>query len=263
MELQLFSLTNLFIFFPILYILAITWKRRKSNKKLPPGPWRLPLIGNMHQLTGAPPHHILRDLAKKHGPLLFLQLGEVSNIVVSSPEMVKEVLVKNGLIFAQRPCLFSFNIMTCGRRDVANSPYGSYWRQLRKICVRELLSAKRVQSFRSIREEEMSALVNVVASNEGSPINLTKEFIAHTRGVTSKAAFGSKCKDQDAYLLCVEEFLKLSAGFSLTDTYPSMKVLPVITGTKRKFRKLFQQSDRVIQGILDEHREKMMVESNR
>lgn len=191
------------------------WKgRRNSNAKLPPGPWRLPLIGNMHQLLGPLPHHILRELAKKHGPLMRLQLGEISTIVVSSPEIAKEVLIKNDIVFAQRPHLIGLSIITYNSRDISLSPYGSYWRQVRKICTTELLNAKQVQSFRSIREEEVSTLVKSIAENEGAP-----------------------------------------------DVFPSVKGLQAITGMKQRFERLFHQGDRVIQHILDDHKERLMVET--
>lgn len=237
------------------------WKTKNPTTNLPPGPRKLPLIGNMHQMTGGPPHRILRDLAKKHGPLMYLQTGEVSNIVVSSPEMAREVMITNGIVFAQRPFNIGFQIMTYNSKDIAMAPYGNYWRQLRKICTMELLNAKRVQSFRSIREEEVCALVKAIASNEGSPINITKKFVALTCDITSKAAFGSKCKDQDAYLSYMKEFLRLSSGLSLAEAYPSIKVLSLITGMKQKFEKLFQQSDKVVQGILDDHKESLMAET--
>lgn len=204
------------------------WKPKYPNTKLPPGPWRLPLIGNMHQLIGAPPYRILRDLAIKHGPLMSLQLGETSNIVISSPEIAKEVLITNGVVFGQRPCLIGLNIMTYNSRDIAMAPYGSYWRQLKKICTVELLSTKRVKTFRSIREEEVSNLVKAIVSNGGAAaINLTEEIYAIS-----------------------------------SDVFPSVKVLQTITGMKQKFENLFQQGDGIIQSILDDHKERMMVETN-
>ncbi|CDP14744.1 unnamed protein product [Coffea canephora] len=57
----------------------------------------------MHQLFGSPIHHLLRDLAKKYGALMHLKLGETSTIVVTSPEMAREIYRTNDIIFASRP----------------------------------------------------------------------------------------------------------------------------------------------------------------
>ncbi|GLT56375.1 hypothetical protein SLA2020_294190 [Shorea laevis] len=51
------------------------------------------------------PHRDLHRLANEHGPIMFLRLGMVPTIVVSSPQAAKLFLKNNDLVFASRPTL--------------------------------------------------------------------------------------------------------------------------------------------------------------
>ncbi|KAJ4725243.1 Cytochrome P450 [Melia azedarach] len=260
-ELQFSSFTFLFTFLLFLFMLLKIVrgsKAKKSSRKLPPGPRGLPLIGNLHQLS-ALTHRSLRDLAKKYGPLMYLKIGEVPTIIVSSSEIAKEVMKTQDIIFAQRPSVFSVKIMSYDYLGIAFTPYGSYWRQLRKICTIELLSAKRVQSFQSIRADELSNLIKAIHSNQGSVINLTDKIFAMTYGITARAAFGNKCKDQDAFISIVIDLVDLASGFSIADLYPSIKVLQQITGIRRKVEKLHQDTDKILEDILNDHKQKKLM----
>ncbi|KAK2985147.1 hypothetical protein RJ640_004828 [Escallonia rubra] len=212
-------------------------RAKSSASKLPPGPWQLPLIGNMHNLVGSLPHHLLRDLAKKYGPLMYLRLGEVPTIVVSSPEIAKEVMKTHDLIFAQRPYLLASRIISYDSTNIGFAPYGDYWRQLRKICITELLSIKRVQTFRRIREDEVSSLIKEISANEKESLNLSKKIFSLTYGVTARAAFGKKCDDQDVFVSLVEQIIEMAAGFCVADMYPSAKFLQVISGLRARLEK--------------------------
>ncbi|KAI3466436.1 hypothetical protein Pfo_023099 [Paulownia fortunei] len=142
--------------------------------------------------------------------------------------------------------------MSYGCTDIAFAPYGEYWR--RKICILELLSPKRVQSFQSLREEEILNLARWIASNAGSPISLTEKMYSSTYSITSKAAFGMKTKEQETFVSIVQESIRLASGFDIADVYPSIKLLPVISGAKSRLRRLHQQADRILENIIDEHK---------
>ncbi|CDP16249.1 unnamed protein product [Coffea canephora] len=62
---------------------------------------------------------------------MHLKFGEISTIVVTSPEMAKE-------IFKTR---LAFKVTSYNFSDIMFSPYGKYWKELRKICNMELLSS--------------------------------------------------------------------------------------------------------------------------
>lgn len=155
---SLYFLLLLFLFTLIYYIWKFKFQFRPPT---PPSPAGLPLIGHLHLLTDMP-HLTFTDLSKKLGPLIYLQLGRVPTIIVNSAQLARLVLKTHDHIFSNRPPLLSAQYLSFGCSDVTFSPYGAYWRQARKICVSELLSAKRVQSFQLVRDEEVNRMLAAV-----------------------------------------------------------------------------------------------------
>ncbi|XP_054815522.1 cytochrome P450 71D10-like [Prosopis cineraria] len=257
------------IFQIVLYItlfclLLLIYKRSNSEKKpqkslpLPPGPWKLPLIGNVHQIVGALPHHAFRKLSDKYGPLMHLQLGETSNVIVSSSEIAKEIFKTHDLIMSNRPDILAAQIITYNNIDIGFSPHGSHWRNLRKICTLELLTAKRVRSFRFIREEEVSVLVKDVLSASGSVINLSEKIFSTITSIVARAAFGRKSGngDQEAFLSTLDDVTKMVGGFSIVDLFPSIEVLQRITGMKARLERVHKLNDQVLENIIRSHKER-------
>ena len=148
-----------------------------SNKiledKRPPGPRALPLIGNMHQL-GPNLHQALWHLAQKHGPLMYLRMGAAPLVVASSAEVAKEFVKIHDKDWAGRPPSITGEIFSNNYRNIVGTPYGPLLRHLRKICSLELLTQKRLESFRPSRVEEFDQMVKSIYedSHQGTPVKL-------------------------------------------------------------------------------------------
>ncbi|KAK7387156.1 hypothetical protein VNO78_27705 [Psophocarpus tetragonolobus] len=224
-----------------------------TTSKIPHGPRKLPIIGNIYNLLCSQPHRKLRALALKYGPLMHLQLGEVSTIVISSPECAKQVMKTHDINFATRPKVLAIDIISYNSTSIAFAPYGNYWRQIKKICTWELLSQKRVNSYKHIREEELYNLVKWVDSQKGSPINLTQAVLSSIYTIASRVAFGKKCKDQKKFIQVVKETIKVAGGFEIGDLFPSATWLPLVTCLRSKLEKLHQQGDQIMENIINEH----------
>ncbi|KAL0314890.1 UNVERIFIED_CONTAM: cytochrome [Sesamum angustifolium] len=96
-----FLLLLLCLIWACFHLLQSNSRQYRRSAKLPPGPYPLPIIGNILQL-GQNPTRSLTKLSKTYGPLMHLKLGTIDTIVVSSPEMAKEILQKHDQDFSLR-----------------------------------------------------------------------------------------------------------------------------------------------------------------
>ncbi|CAO2161881.1 unnamed protein product [Urochloa humidicola] len=211
---------------PLLFFVTIRTasRRQRHHLRLPPGPWQLPVLGSLHHLRGSLPHHALRDLSLRYGPLMFLKFGEVPVVVASTPEAAKEILKTHDAIFSTRPLSLTMKVLTKNGAGIVWAPYGNHWRQLRKICTMELLSMKRVQSFQPIREEEAARLVMAISTATAPLVNLSKLIAVYVADASVHAILGNRFKDRDTLLRYVDEAVQLAGGSTLIDLFPSSRL---------------------------------------
>ncbi|XP_057514123.1 cytochrome P450 71B10-like [Actinidia eriantha] len=250
-------LTVILLLLPILYIFFSLLNQKKNSSKRPPSPRRLPIIGNLHQL-GEIPHHSLWKLSHKYGPIMLLQLGRTPTLVVSTPDLAKEVLRTHDLDCCTRPLSRGQRKLSYNFLDLAFSPYGEYWREMRKLCVIELFTNKRVQSFWYVRESEVSHLISTISQASPNPIDLSDLMFSLSNNVIGKIAFGTshrgnqfeygKLKD------IIDDAMTLLSGFSASDFFPSIGgLLDVVTGLQWKLERCFKNLDTFFEKVLEEH----------
>ncbi|XP_074301733.1 trans-cinnamate 4-monooxygenase-like [Silene latifolia] len=177
MDLLLLQKALFAIFFAI--ILAITLSKFRGKKlKLPPGPLPVPIFGNWLQVGDDLNHRNLTDLAKRFGDILMLRMGQRNLVVVSSPDLAKEVLHTQGVEFGSRTRNVVFDIFTGKGQDMVFTVYGEHWRKMRRIMTVPFFTNKVVQQYRGSWEEEAAS---VVADVKNMPESSTTGIVLRKR----------------------------------------------------------------------------------
>jgi cytochrome P450 len=250
-------LFSLFLCLLVFLLFKLKTYHSKSSLRLPPGPWPLPVIGNIHNVFRSLPHHGMRDLSRRYGPIMLLHLGETPTVVVSSPDAAREVMKTHDINFASRPISTTMSISSFGGKGIVFPPYGEYWRYIRKLCVLELLSTKRVQSYRSIREEEVGNLINSIFSSAShrQPVDLSRKLTLVTNDIITRAIIGSKRENQDVFLRELDLAVKLSAGFNLVDLFPSSWLARLFSRAAKQAEKSLQVKFHYLDEIIKQHKQ--------
>ncbi|KAL6620534.1 hypothetical protein ACP70R_035673 [Stipagrostis hirtigluma subsp. patula] len=155
--------------------------------------------------------------------------------------------------------------MLWGCRDMGFSAYGERWRQLRRIAVTNLLSAKRVDSFRAIREEEVASLMSRIraasATNDDGGrdtrrgINMTEFIVGLSNAVISRSALGNKLGGMEPGMVheMFKEVNDLLETIAVSDVFPRLGWLDWVTGLNARTKKMASKLDDVLESALREH----------
>ncbi|GMI77871.1 TRANSPARENT TESTA 7, CYTOCHROME P450 75B1 [Hibiscus trionum] len=245
-----------------LILLSLHLRRgRKLNS--PPGPKPWPIIGNLN-LIGSLPHRSIHALSLKYGPLMQLKFGSFPVVVASSAEMATAVLKTNDVIFTDRPQIAAGKYTTYNYSNITWAPYGPYWRQARKICMTELFSAKRLESYDYIRREEMKLFLKRLYESCGTPIVVKDHFSSLSLSVISRMVFGKKYTEGtgEAEIVSPKEFNEmleelffLNGVLDIGDSIPWLSFLD-LQGNIKRMKALSKKFDMFLEHVLDEHNER-------
>ncbi|XP_038718529.1 cytochrome P450 CYP82D47-like [Tripterygium wilfordii] len=242
----------------------------KQSKTSPPqvgGAW--PLIGHLHRLRGPPaPHITLGKMADKYGPIFKIKLGVHPTLVISNSEIAKECLTTHDKVLAGRPATVATEIMSYNHAMFAFSSYGPYWSHTRKLVTVELLSNKRLETFKHIRESEVKNSVkemyqswvhNKTGDSNQVLVDMTRIFgdiIANViyRIVVGKV-YASKGEGHVRWKQVVSEYVNLLSHFGVGDALPFLRWLD-LGGKEKAMKKTAKELDNYVEEWLQEHKKK-------
>jgi typhasterol/6-deoxotyphasterol 2alpha-hydroxylase len=250
-----------------LLFLKVVLRRSRRKYNLPPGPKPWPIIGNL-DLMGALPHRSIHALSQKYGPLMQLQFGSFPVVVGSSVEMAKFFLKTHDVVFTDRPKIAAGKYTTYNYRDITWSPYGAYWRQARKMCLTELFSAKRLESYEYIRAQEVRALLRDLhaASASGGAVMLKDHLSTVSLNVITRMVLGKKYLDKEAsgsvttpeeFKCMLDELFLLNGVLNIGDSIPWLDWMD-LQGYIKRMKKLSKMFDRFLEHVVEEHSQRRL-----
>ena len=237
------------------------FKNKSKGKKLPPGPKGFPIFGSLSLLKEFP-HRDLHRLSQKYGPIMHIKLGLVNTIIVSSPPAAELFLKTHDLIFASRPLTMVSKFLSYGQKNLVFAQYGSYWRNVRKMCTLELLSNHKINSFKSMRKEEVGLLIEYLkeAASDGVSINISSKAASLITDMTCLMVFGRKFGDEElddrGFKAMIQEVMQLVAAPNLGDLIPFIAMFD-LQGLTRRMKNINKVFDRFFERIIDEHLKSM------
>ncbi|XP_024970199.1 cytochrome P450 CYP82D47-like [Cynara cardunculus var. scolymus] len=261
------AVTFLVIAVAFLFYVANRKRAKKGKKREPPqanGAW--PIIGHLHLLGGSnPPHKVLGDMADKHGPIFTIKLGIHQALVVSNSEIAKDCFTTNDKVLASRPKAEAVKILTNNYALFGFTPYGDYWRQVRKMVMLEVLSQRRVEMLGGIRVSEVRASIKDLydaweEKKESEHSDMVKVEMNHWFGnlmlnIMVRIISGKKLLHNDEervrFQAVVKKFVHLLGVFVVSDYIPYLKCLDV-GGHFNVMKKITRDLDDIFEGWLKE-----------
>ncbi|GAM17767.1 hypothetical protein SAMD00019534_009420, partial [Acytostelium subglobosum LB1] len=151
------NITTLSILFIVVYlVLDFIHKNKKLSKYDPPGATALSLLGNLHQI-GSQPHKGLENMAKKFGPVFRFWIGDRYAVVLSDPNIIKEINVKQFDNFTYRAISPTFDVMSRWSADLTLAR-DERWHHVRKLMSNAFTKTK-LRAYTIVIDEQLDHLM--------------------------------------------------------------------------------------------------------
>ncbi|XP_059456103.1 cytochrome P450 76T24-like [Corylus avellana] len=242
------------------HLLASGLRARKSGSpRLPPGPKPFPIIGNILELIGNQPHIAVSKLSKTYGPLMTLKFGSITTIIISSPDLAKEVLQKHDQVFSGRTIPDAVRALDHHKFSMGwLPPTSSRWRNLRKVSATQIFATQKLNSTQAIRKKKVQQLVDHVKEicNSGQAVDIGRTTFTTSLNAISNTIFST---DMAEYCSTTsQEFLedifgtKEEAGKpNVADYFPALRFVDP-QGARRRMTIYFRNCLRTLDGIINE-----------
>ncbi|KAM7473327.1 hypothetical protein LguiB_020570 [Lonicera macranthoides] len=231
-----------------------------TKKKLPHGPFAVPIIGNLMWLTKSfcEIEPTLRGFMFKYGPIISLKMGSCTSIFISSHSLAHRTLVQNGAIFSDRPKPPpTGQITTSNQHNISSASYGPTWRLFRRNLTTEILHPSRIKSYSQARLWVLDVLLRRLYHPESTtaPVKVIDHLLYAMFYLLLLMCFGDKLhEDQINQIVKSQRRMLLSfARYNMPNILNIFPRLGKILFRKKwkEFMEMREEQERVLRPLIE------------
>ncbi|XP_049416541.1 cytochrome P450 2K1-like [Epinephelus fuscoguttatus] len=168
----------------------------QDNKREPPGPKPLPLLGNLLHVDLKQLDSSLLNLSKKYGPVFTVYFGRKKVVVLAGYRTVKQALINHAEEFGDRavtPIFYDFN-----KEHGIIFSNGDSWKEMRRFALttmRDFGMGKRISEGKII--EECRYLIEEFEQHEGKAFDNSHTINYAASNIISAIMFGKRFEYKD------------------------------------------------------------------
>ncbi|KAJ4469274.1 cytochrome P450 [Lentinula aciculospora] len=224
--------SNSSILSALIALLAVTGGyllRTRRRLPLPPGPKRLPIVGNALDYPTDTPWVKYAEWSREYGSdVVYAKIFNTSMVILNSEQAINDLFVKRSAIYSDRPRHIMVNELMGWSRNLHSMTYGEEWRAGRRLFHQEFNpgASKRFRPHMLAASREL--LVRLLKDSENFV-----EHIRHLSGsVSMDIAYGMKAQEKDdPFITCSERAVAgvvraFVPGAFLVDMIPLLRYVP-------------------------------------
>ncbi|PIL32001.1 cytochrome P450 [Ganoderma sinense ZZ0214-1] len=211
----------------MLLVLRNLTSRRSRYLPLPPGPKRLPILGNALDIPLSKQWLAFQRWAEEYGDIVYLNLLGQSVIVLNTTQATSDLLDKRSAIYSDR--LKSTVVSLIGWDwNVALMGYGTRWRQIRRAFHEHFHGGV----VRQYQPAQLSGARNFLTRLLVNPDSFVQDLRFDLGATILEVAYGIKAKDaDDEYIVIGEKAVEgptkaLVLGALWVEFIPALRYLP-------------------------------------
>ncbi|CAA7061665.1 unnamed protein product [Microthlaspi erraticum] len=149
-----FILILICLFSTFYFFFVYFFKKPKNVFDLPPSPPSLPIIGHLHLFFSTSIHKSFQKISSKYGSFLHLRIFSLPFVLVSSPSVVYEIFKDHDKNVSSRGAVGFDECIVFGSSGFTISPYGDYWKYIKKLIFTTTLGPQALERSRGVRGVE-------------------------------------------------------------------------------------------------------------